>query len=108
MLVAAVHMAMIVAMIILRFVLQIHFLFFILSCILYFCVFLFPHPGGTSHGSPVRTDPFGLHYLILLLFVFFWHICNFMVTKPNKVNKKKESKRSQVLDIWKVPLQAQN
>ena len=90
MLVAAVHMAMIVAMIILRFVLQIHFLFFILSCILYFCVFLFPHPGGTSHGSPVRTDPFGLHYLILLLFVSFsLHICNFMVTKPNKVYKKK-------------------
>ena len=28
-------------------------------------------PGGTSHGSPVRTDPFGLYYLILLLFVSY-------------------------------------
>ena len=43
----------------LRSVLQIHFLFSILSCILYCCIFF--HPGGTSHGSPVRTDPFGLH-----------------------------------------------
>ena len=74
---------------ILRFALQIHFLFSILSCILYFCIFFF-HPGSTSHGSPIHTNPFGVHYLILLLLiiiviVFSLHICNLMVTKPNKV-----------------------
>ena len=53
--------------------------------------------------SPVRTDPFGLHYLILsgfffvfvfLFFVFvfvvffFFYTCNFMLTTPTKVKKK--------------------
>ena len=28
--------------------------------------------GGTLHGSPVRADHFVLHYLILLLFGFFF------------------------------------
>ena len=54
---------------IIRSVIQIHFLFSILSCILYFCIFFF-HPGSTSHGSPIRINPFGLHYLILLLLFF--------------------------------------
>ena len=75
--------------------LQIHFFFSILLCILYFCIFF--HPGGTSHGLPVRTDPFGLHYLILSL-LFFLHICNFTVTKPNKVNFKKNYLPAAILE----------
>ena len=57
---------------ILRLTLQIHFLISILSCILYSCIFF--QPGGTSHGSPIRTDPLGQHYLYAIvncLFVCF-------------------------------------
>ena len=54
---------------------------------------------GYSSEKPlrgVRTDPFGLRYLILSLFVlfcfvgFFLYICNFMVIKPNKVKQKQK------------------
>ena len=62
---------------------------------MHFIFLYFFHPGGTSHGSPVRTDPLGQHYLILLLivclfvFLFFLHICKFVVTKPNKKKERK-------------------
>ena len=36
------------------------------------------YPGGTSHGSPVRTDSFGLHYLILSLYVLLF-FCIFVI-----------------------------
>ena len=32
------------------------------------------------HGSPIHTDPFGLHYLILLLFILFiYFFCIFVI-----------------------------
>ena len=99
---AIVRNVLVLTTLILRSVLQIHLLFPILSCILYILTFFFfPHPGGTWHGSPVRTDPFGaalpnfivICFVFVCLFVcvlFFLHICNFMVTKPNKVYSKKK------------------
>ena len=75
--------------------LQINFLFSILSCILYSCIFFSPgrYLAWVSHSyrpfwaALPNSILIIFIIIIIIIIIYFLDICNFMVTKPNKVKK---------------------